>query len=54
MELTVYWTQFAENKLDNIFNFYRSKAGFHVAQKLINGIVDTTIGLDKNPFIGQK
>ena len=54
MELTVYWTQFAESKLDDIFNFYKSNAGLHVALKLINGIVDKTIGLEKNPLIGQK
>lgn len=54
MKLTVYWTLFAEGKLDDIFNFYKINAGLLIAQKLINGIVDKTIGLEKNPYIGQK
>ena len=54
MELEVYWTQLAENKLDDIFNYYKIKASHKTAQKLINGIVDSTIDLEKNPQIGQK
>ena len=54
MALTVYWTQFAENKLEDIFSYYESKAGLRVANKLVFEIVDKTIGLEKNPLIGQK
>ena len=54
MDLTVYWTRFAENKLDDIFDYYETKASIIVAQKLVTGIVDRTIGLNKNPYIGQK
>jgi len=54
MELTVYWSQLAEDKLDDIFNYYKIKANKSTAQKLINGIVDATIDLDKNPLVGQK
>lgn len=54
MALTVYWTRFAENKLEGIFSYYELNAGFQVAQKLVTGIVDKTIGLEKNPFKGQK
>jgi len=54
MELIVYWTQIAEDKLDDIFNYYKLKASLNVAQNLVNGIVDTTIDLNKNPQIGQK
>lgn len=32
MGLTVYWTQFAEDKLDDIFEYYKFKAGIKVAQ----------------------
>ncbi len=53
MELTVYWTQHAEDKLDDIFQYYKIKASQRTALKLINGIIDTTIDLDKNPEIGQ-
>lgn len=54
MELIVYWTQIAEDKLDDIFNYYKIKAGLNVAQNLVNGIVDATIDLNKNPQIGQR
>ena len=40
--------------LDDIFDFYEVKASTRVARKLITGIIDKTIGLDKNPYIGQK
>ena len=53
MELEVYWLQLAEDKLDAIYSYYRIKAGKRTAQKLINEITDTTIGLDKQPEIGQ-
>lgn len=54
MELEVYWTQFAEDKLTDIFEYYNFNAGFVVASKLVNGIIDESIKLSKNPFIGQK
>ncbi len=54
MIMTVYWTTFAENKLTDIYNYYETTASIQVAQKLINGIIDKTISLDKNPNIGQK
>ncbi len=53
MELEVYWAQFAEDKLDDIYNYYKLKAGKRTAQKLVNGIIETTIDLDKQPKIGQ-
>ena len=54
MALTVYWTQFAENKLEDIYSYYEIKAGIRVAQKLVLGLIDKTIGLEKNQSIGQK
>ena len=54
MGLIVYWTQIAEDKLDDIFYYYKLKASIKVAQNLVNGIVDTTINLNKNPKIGQR
>lgn len=53
MELEVYWLQLAEDKLDDIYSHYETKAGNRVAQKLIAGIIDTTISLTKHPRIGQ-
>jgi plasmid stabilization system protein ParE len=54
MGLTIFWLQLAEDKLNDIYSYYRSKAGRTTAQKIANGIVDTTIELNRNPFIGQK
>lgn len=54
MELTVYWTQTAENKLNDIFEYYKFRAGLRVAQQLINGIIDTSLALDNNAYGGQK
>jgi plasmid stabilization system protein ParE len=54
MELEVYWTQFAEDKLTDIFEYYHFNAGVKVAQNLVNGIIDESLKLRTNPFIGQK
>ena len=53
MDLEVFWAQLAEDKLFDIFTFYKQKASEKVATKIINEIVDATIDLDKNPKIGQ-
>ena len=37
----------------NIFNFYNEIASYHVAQNIINKIVDKTILLIEQPYIGQ-
>lgn len=54
MGLTVYWTQFAENKLEDIFEYYKFKAGIRVAQTLVNGIIDISFSLEINAYGGQK
>jgi len=54
MELTVYWSQLAEDKLEDIFHYYKFKASKRIAANLINGIIDFTIDLEKTPEIGQK
>lgn len=54
MELEVYWTQFAEDKLTDIFEYYHFNTGVKVAQNLVNGIIDESLKLRTNPFIGQK
>lgn len=53
MGLEVYWLQLTEDKLDDIYSYYKLKAGKRVAQKLIIGIVDTTVTLENHPEIGQ-
>jgi len=54
MELEVYWTQFAQDKLSEIFDYYEITASSRIAGNLVTGIIDQTIKLGKNPNIGQK
>lgn len=54
MELSIFWTRFAERKLDNIFNYYKSESSFSTASKLINNIINKTILLKTQHYIGQK
>ncbi|WP_339756477.1 type II toxin-antitoxin system RelE/ParE family toxin [Algoriphagus aquimarinus] len=50
--MIVYWTQFAEDKLQDIYRFYSEVATEKIAFKLVNGIVETTINLSENPDLG--
>lgn len=54
MELTVFWTQFARNKLDDIFDHYKHKASIKIARKLVDSIIDHTTGLEHQPYVGQR
>ena len=53
MGLEVYWLELAENKLEDIYSYYSEKASNSVAEKLTTGIVEATIGIEKQPEIGQ-
>ena len=54
MALTVFWTQFAEDKLVDIFDYYCQTAGIRIASRLVNEIIARSLELEKNPHIGQK
>lgn len=53
MGLKIFWSQFAEDQLYDIFQYYKFKAGIKIAKKIINEIVDKTLILDENSKIGQ-
>lgn len=53
MELSVFWTEFAEQKLYDIYTYYQFKANKQIALKLVTQIINRTIGLEKMPLIGQ-
>lgn len=53
MELEIFWSQFAEEKLEDIFHYYKVKAGAKIAKKIVNEIVDKTIDLKEHPKKGQ-
>jgi plasmid stabilization system protein ParE len=54
MALTAYWTQFAEDKLEDVFSYYCKKASEKVALRLVDGIIAKSLEVEKNPLIGQK
>lgn len=55
MELTIFWTVFARNKLEEIYEYYKLKSkSVTVAKKLVTSIVDHTIGLEHNPYLGKR
>ena len=54
MALTAYWTQFAEDKLEDVYSYYSKKASEKVALRLVDGIIAKSLELERNPLIGQK
>jgi plasmid stabilization system protein ParE len=52
MELEIFWSLVAEDKLKDIFNYYKVKAGIKIARKIANEIVEKTINLENHPKIG--
>ncbi|QTD38116.1 type II toxin-antitoxin system RelE/ParE family toxin [Polaribacter batillariae] len=53
MELTIFWTEFSEKELENIFKYYKKKASVTVAKKIVNAIYEETLKLKQQPKIGQ-
>ena len=53
MKFEVYWLEFAISKLDDIYDYYTVKASKKIAKSLTDGIINKTIQLINQPFIGQ-
>ena len=53
MGLAVIWLSLARNKLQGIYKYHKLEAGERIAQKIVNGIVDETLGLETHPEIGK-
>jgi plasmid stabilization system protein ParE len=53
MDIEIHWTHFAENELYEIFNYYKVKAGWSIAKKLVNEIYYETLKLKEQPELGQ-
>jgi len=53
VKFSVYWLEFAENKLDDIYGYYSEKAGQRIATEIVIGIIDATLTLQVQPKIGQ-
>jgi toxin ParE1/3/4 len=54
MELKISWTQFAENQLLNIFEYSKKSTLSFDHNNLIENILDRTIDLIKNPYLGPE
>lgn len=52
MALIIFWSQFAEDRLRDIYDYYKLKAGIEKASKIVNDIVDKTIDLQDFPRRG--
>ena len=53
MDLKVFWTDTAIEKLEDIFDYYKIKANIRVAQDIVGSIVDSTLNLGSQPKTGQ-
>lgn len=54
MELNIHWTDASLIQLEQIYTFLKELESVSFAQKTIQNIVDKTIYLKKNPYIGPK
>lgn len=53
-EFIAVWSDFAEQQLDDVFEYYLNNANFPVAKKLLVGILNAPQSLVRSPFIGQE
>ena len=53
MEFNVIWSDFAEEKIDEIYEYYKIEASIRVAKNLVLGIIESTVALIENPYLGQ-
>ena len=53
MELNIFWTQFAQDELEEIYKYYRRKAGVVVSKRIVKEIHNEAHILKKQPELGQ-
>lgn len=54
MNFKIIWSDFSETQLDEIYEYYESKASLKVATKIVTGIIKESEKLIKASFIGQE
>lgn len=52
--MRIIWSEFAENQLDEIYEYYKKKVSSKVATELVIEIINEPRKLINAPFIGQK
>lgn len=53
IELRVIWSNFAEEMLDEIYEYYQIEASLEIAKKLVSSLIEATDILVANPHVGQ-
>lgn len=53
MELTLFWTEFAKEELEKIYQYYKKRTSKGIAKKLITAIYNETLDLPMQPKKGQ-
>lgn len=54
MGMRILWSDSALAELEEIFDYYQAKASSIVARSLVKAIIQKTIILKSNPFVGVK
>ena len=54
MAVKIFWTEFAEREFENIFEYYKEKAGYRIAKRLVDTIHEATETLKYQYEIGQR
>jgi toxin ParE1/3/4 len=50
--MTIFWTDFAKNRLSDIFDFYKNKVSLQFARKLVTSIIKHSKSIEKHPLKG--
>ena len=53
MKFKIVWSDFAERRIDEIFEYYKTEASIGIAKKLISNIINATAILTDSPHVGQ-
>lgn len=48
--MNIFWTEFAKNRLSDIFDYYKNKVSLQTARKLITSILNHSKTLSKYPL----
>jgi plasmid stabilization system protein ParE len=54
MVFRVIWSQFAENQLDEIYDYHKNKVSLRIAKKLLKEIINESKKLINTPYLGQE
>ena len=53
MKFQIIWSNFAEEKIDEIFEYHKKEVSLQIAKRLTSGLIEAAEILVNNPHIGQ-